>query len=491
MVQKNMMQNPALSWGNLIPNIKKILSEIEQKTIIGFGMVPYPRIVPALFLKNYVMYAVKDTADLDVLRPYAKIFCLEEKFPKAAAKIHAASYLLGNYAFHAFLKSRRQPFRLLLHRTTAPIVQKLQDLQAEWIGNKPETFQDVWLKADFHTLLKKLDISCLASVRVSKGDFSQKTFSQATQQYQPPFIVQRVYAETGLEQNPFFIKNGDDWEDMRLALSLDQNFTEVQLSPLVQGLSLSMVGCITHQGILTSSLQLQFIDVPEVLQGKPPLGILLGYDFGFCSWYAEIETTAQKITERVGEFLLSKGFLGVFGINFLYNQQTNEIFAQECIPQFPEDMHIYSLAVMNHAQVPPMDFFHLMACLGIKERFDFDAVNNKLKEHLPLSHIFLLQEGIEEMKIRLNAGAYSFNPVKKALTFQGPSAFPWELKNESEFFMLDSMPRFGRKVIGNVPSLFKLIFPRSIAESSSSVKPDVGALISMLSTALRKQENLP
>ena len=493
MLQKNNMQNLALSWGNLIPNIKKILSAIEQKTIIGFGMVPYPRIVPALFLKNYVMYAVKDTADLDALRQYKelRIFCLEEKFPKAAAKIHAASYLLGNYAFHAFLKSRRNPFRLLLHRTTAPIVQKLQDLQVDWIGNKPETFQDVWLKADFHALLKKLNIPCLASIRILKGEFSEKTFSQASQQHQPPFTVQRVYAETGLEQNPFSIKNEDDWEDMRLALSLDQNFTEVQLSPLVQGLSLAMVGCITHQGVLTSSLQLQFIDVPEVLQERPPLGILLGYDFGFCSWGAEIEIAAQKITEQVGEFLSTKGFLGVFGINFLYNQKTNEIFAQECIPQFPEDMHIYSLAVMDRAQVPPMDFFHIMACLGIKERFDFEAVNSKLKEHLPLSHIFLLQEGIAEMKLRLNSGAYSFNAKQKTLTFRGPSTFPWELKTESEFLMLDSMPRFGGKVIGNVPSLFKLIFPRSIAESSSAVKPDTGALISMLSTALRKKENLP
>ena len=52
--------------------------------------------------------------------------------------------------------------------------------------------------------------------------------------------------------------------------------------------------------------------------------------------------------------------------------------------------------------------------------------------------------------------------------------------------MLDSMPRYQQKVIDNVPSLFKLIFPRSIAESSSRVKEDVGKLIANLSTALRK-----
>ncbi len=162
-----MQPNLFTSWQAVVPNLKRVLELMQKKTIIGFGMVPYPRIVPALFLKNYEMYAVKDTADLDVLRSYAKIFCLEEKFPKAAAKIHAASYLLGNYPFHAFLNPRHYPFRLLLHRTTIPIAKKLEDLQIDWIGNKPETFQDVWLKTDFHALLKKLDIPYLASTRIA------------------------------------------------------------------------------------------------------------------------------------------------------------------------------------------------------------------------------------------------------------------------------------------------------------------------------------
>ncbi len=481
-----MQPNFSASWQAVVPNLKRVLELMQEKTLIGFGMVPYPRIVPALFLKNYEAYAVKDTADLDVLRSHAKIFCLEEKFPKAAAKIHAASYLLGNYAFHAFLKSRHYPFRLLLHRTTAPIVKKLEDLKIDWIGNKPETFQDILLKADFHALLKKLNLPCLASTRISKEEFSKNTFLQVSQQCQPPFIAQRVYSETGLEQNPFFIKEEDDWENMRLALSLDQNFTEVQLSPLSKGLSLAMVGCVTHQGVLTSSLQLQFVDVPEILYDKPPLGILLGYDLGFCQWDTKIETTAQKITEQVGKFLSAKGFLGVFGINFLYNQQTNEIFAQECIPQFPEDVHIYSLAVMGKTRVPPMDFFHLLAHLGIKENFDFSAVNSALKERLPVSHIFLLQEGVQEMKLQLRTGVYSFNPEKQALTFQREGAFTWELKNSSEFLMIDSMPRLGKPVIDNVPSLFKLIFPGSIGESSSQVQPDKAMLLSTLSKALYK-----
>jgi len=476
----------SLSWKRVIPRLDDVLRRMQEKTLIGFGMVPYPRIIPSFFLNNYLIYAVKDTADLDVLRSYTKIFCLEEKFPKAAAKIHAASYLLGNYAFQAFLKSRQRPFRLMLHRTTPPIVKKLQELNVEWIGNKPETFQDVWLKADFYELLKKLNLPHLENLRLSREEILTIPFHKLYQRWKQPITARRAYPDTGMEQSSFLIASEQDWENMRQTLSLDEKFTEIQFSPTVEGPSLSLTGCVTHLGVLTSSLQLQFVDVREVLHGHPPTGITLGYDFGFCAWSSLVEDTARQVTEKVGEFLAQKGFQGLFGIDFVYDQKTDNIFATDCLPQFPEDVHLYSLMILTRKTVPPMEFFHLMACLGIKERFDFETINGKLKERSPLAHIFLLQKGVEEMNLRLDSGIYSFNPAQKALTFQRRGAFPWDLKNESEFLMLDSMPRFGEKVIGNVPSIFKLIFPRSIAESSSRVKADVGELISVLSTALRK-----
>jgi hypothetical protein len=487
--QRNM--EPALinSWERIVPGIKGALSAIEQKTLIGFGMVPYPRIVPALFLKNYEMYAVKDTADLDVLRPYVKIFCLEEKFPKAAVKIHTASYLLGNYAFRAFLKSRRNPFRLLLHRTTAPMIKKLEAEHIEWIGNRPETFAHVWLKADFHALLAKLNLPSIGSTKISAQEIKSYTLKNILQKQPFPFLAQRAFSATGLEQSPFFIKNEDDWENMKTAVSLGQSFTELHITPLIEGLSLSMAGCITSEGVLTSSLQLQLVDIPQVSQNKEETELLVGYDFSYRDWGQEIEDTAQKITEQIGESLSEKGYKGIFGINFLYDKKTNNIYAKECMPQLPEDIHIYSLALMDEHTVPPLDFFHLLAFLCPEAKFHFKEANSALKRHLSSSHIFVPRQGIQEMKIPLRPGIYSYDFPKKELTFKREGAFPWELRNEYEFLMLDSMPRLGKPVIGNVPSLFKLVFQRSIAKSSNALQPDIAEMAETISTALRKNQN--
>ncbi len=130
-----------------------------------------------------------------------------------------------------------------------------------------------------------------------------------------------------------------------------------------------------------------------------------------------------------------------------------------------------------------------MAQLDIKEDFDFHAVNEGLKERIPLSHISLTPKGIYEMKVNLAAGVYSFSPENPALRYERPGAFLWDLKNDSGFLMIDSVPRLGTKVAQDTPTLFRLIFPRSIASSSFSIDPHIGQLITGLSTLLRKDQN--
>ncbi|MBI2113103.1 MAG: hypothetical protein HYT50_00800 [Candidatus Wildermuthbacteria bacterium] len=476
------------SWQKVFPNIENALQKLEQKLIVGFGITPYPRIVPALFLKNYLIYSAKDTADLDIMRSFVKVFCLEEKFPKAGAKVHAASYLLGNYGFQAFVKSRREPFYLLLHRTTPAIVKKLEEQHIEWIGNDPASFEEVALKTNFQELLAKLNLSHAKTLRFSNEDFATQTFQSLFDQIQQPFQLQRIYSSIGMEQNPFLVSTQEQWEETLPQLSYGEQFQEVFVSPIPQGLSLSMVGCATHLGVLTSSLHLRFLDIPEILGDERPSEIFLGHDFQFSSWNESIEDSAQTITENVGAYLEKKGYRGIFSINFVYDQNTENIVPQECTPQFPEDLHIYSLMIAQLNKVPPMDVFHLMEHLQMQESFDFQAINAGLKERMPLSHVFLRPKGIQEMKLLLSPGVYSFSQEKKSMTYIKQALFPWEARGTNEFLLIDSVPRHQKPVIQDAPSLFKLVFPRSIAMSSSKITPDAAGLIARLRAALLQNQ---
>ncbi len=480
------------SWKRTVPNFENILEKMQEKTIIAVGGEPYPRLTPALFLNNYAIYSVKNPADIDLLRNYTNIFSLEEKFPKAAVKIHSTSYLLGNYAFQAFLKSRREPFRLIFTQVLSPsAVKVLKEQGVEWLGNGPETIEDVFLKGKFRNLLKNLGLAHLPDWKISKDEFLAKNFAELYQHWEGPIVIQRADFDVNGEQGTFFVKEEKDWCDAYEILSKDTRYKEIQICPLIEGPSVSMLGCITHLGVLTSNLQLQLIDVPEALHGQLPTGVFLGHDWGFRAWTDKAEKTAQDIMESAGGFLAEKGFKGIFGIDFVCDQKREELFPLECNPRFTAALPMYSLMITNLNKIPPIEFFHLMAQLDIKEDFDFRAVNEGLKERAAVSHISLTPKGIYEMKTNLVAGVYSFSPENLALRYERPGAFLWDIKNDLEFIVADSVPRFGSKVAQDAPTLFRLIFPRSIASSSFSIDPKIGQLITVLSMLLRKDQTPP
>ena len=132
--------------------------------------------------------------------------------------------------------------------------------------------------------------------------------------------------------------------------------------------------------------------------------------------------------------------------------------------------------------------FHLLAHLGIEIDFDFDAVNAAFKKRLPIAHISLTPKGVAEMKLPIAAGIYSYDRERQELRHERPGAFLWDFRSEREFMIIDSVPRVDGRIIQNVPRLFKLIFPRQIARSSFAVEPEVGELITTLSTALRANQ---
>lgn len=479
------------AWKQYIPELEAVLRRMTEKTTIAVGVAPFPRIIPILFLdRSYQIYSVKRAVDIDLLRQYATIFCLEEKHPKIAARVHSTGYLLKNYVFQGFLKSRRYPYRLLFYQTTPLIVQTLAAQHIDWIGNRPETFENVVLKAGFRDVLKARNLPHLEDWRLPREVFLTKSFQELRDRWSTAVVVQRADFDVGGEQGTFFIHTENDWRDMHGILSRDTRFQQVQISPFIQGNSVSMLGCVTPEGILTSPLQLQLIDVPEALHGQLPTGVFLGHDWGFHPWTEATEQTAQTVVESIGEFLSQKGYKGIFGIDFMHEEETGRIFALECNPRFTGALPVFSL--MTTAQgIPPIELFHLMAHLNITTPFYFQKINNALKRRLPVAHLSLTPKGVFRINLPLAAGVYSYQKQTQTLRYERPGAFLWNIKNKNEFLLIDSIPYQGDAVIQNVPRLFKLIFPRSIASSSYKIDSEIGDMVTNLSRALRKEQEQP
>lgn len=474
-------------WKQRIPDIGKILQNMEEKTTIAVRALPYRQIIPAFFLKNYHIYSVQNVADIDPIRKYARVTSLAEHKPDVAAKVQSTSYLLNNYIFQGFLKSRKKPYRLFLNQTTPPIVETLEKLNIDYIGNDPASFASIETKAGFREVMEELSIENLPFKKIPRSEFFHKTYKELSDTISPSFVIQRADKEVGGIKGTFFVHNDTDWQKTCDTLAEeDAEYDYLQVSPFIDGQSVSMLGCVTPNGVLTSSLQLQLIDVPEVLHGDEPTGHFMGHDWGYDKWSTQAETKAQHITEQIGSYLEKHTFKGIFGVDFLYDPKTTNLYPIECNPRPTGAFPVHSLMVLQDYKVPPLDFFHLISHLNIKSDLDFDAVNEALKVRKPITHISLTPHNLETMPLSLPAGKYVHDTKTDRIEYVDDSIFPWEIQHENEFLMIDAVPRKGGLINPNVPQLFKFIFNHSIASSSSSISQEAGTIIKKIASRLYK-----
>lgn len=474
-------------WKKYIFNLDEVLGKMAEKPLVSVGIPPYPRIMPSLFLpkESYYLYCIKNSADISVLKQYANIVCLGEEDPALADKVQSTLYLLKNFKFHNFLKSLPKPYSLLFLQTTQPIVDYLHEAHIPWVGHDPKSFEQVVHKADFRKILKELQVECIPDWMVTVPQFINKEYDEIFSRWHSPFVCQPGDYE--VSGSTYFVHNAEDFEVAKNVFMTEpklQKVNEIRMSPFVTGEAVSMLGCVTHKGVLSGTLQLQFIDVPESLQGHTPTGAFFGHDWGYHPWPKEIEDQAQAVVEKVGNWLSARGYKGIFGIDFMYDAVNEKVYPLECNPRSTGAIPMYSEVNLVNG-VPPIDFFTVAEFLNIKIDFDFDAVNQAWKQYTPASHISILPLGIETMKINLPAGVYEYNMESKNLQFVRPAAFLHELK-PTEFILIDQVPMQNQVVVQNVPRLFKFIFPQSIAESTSKIKPEYAEIISGITNLLRQ-----
>ncbi len=471
-------------WKNLIPNIDAVIGELERTPILSVGITPYTRIIPSFFLENYAIYTVQRSSDVDVMEQFLSMYVLEDKFPDVAERVHGTGYLIGNHRFQGFVRSMKHTPKLMFYTMTKKIVEDLDKLQMSYIGNNPKTFEDVMYKQHFKALVKKLGLPVLPTQTYLREAFLDASYEQLQSEIGSAFVVQRGDKETGGNEGTFFIHSRADFVRCHEILAQDKSFSTIVCARFVKGHSTSMLGCVMPQGTLSGPLQLQLIDVPQSLHGVEANGIFFGNDLGFVDWEPKAEAEAQHVVEEIGEYLRTQGYKGIFGIDFLYDKETQEIYASECNPRFTGSLVLYSLMLLE-AGVPPMEFFHLLAHLNIDAKIDFDVVNIALKTRLPCAHIAFSPRGITSMEIELPAGVYECQPgAEETLRYVRPGISLADVRNPGEFLLVDTVPALHGPIEQQVPRLFKFIFPRSIAQSSYKIDKSAGLLVSVFADAL-------
>lgn len=462
-------------WKQYIRNLDEALHTMNEKTTLAVGVVPFSRVTTALFLKNHIVYCVKDCKDVPLMRQFAKVFCLEEHDPKLAEKVNNTGYLLRNYQFKAFLRSLQKPCRLFFYNVTPFIYETLQKEKYDFIGNDPKAAESVKCKADFRATLKKINLPHLPDKVVSREEFLQATFESYKDFFGGSYVCQRGDYDAGGEIATYFVHTPEDFAKTKKVFADDTRFTTVQISKFIRGDTVSMVACATRYGTLTGPLQQQLIDIPESLGNVTGRGVFVGHDWSLRPWGDFAEQESERILTTLGDYLYTQGYRGIFGVDLIVDSETKTVYPLECNPRYTGSFPLVSLLMLQH-NLPPLDFFHLAEHLNIPLTFDLATMNRALKFRSTYSHILLTVKGVTRMPIDLPAGVWHLN-AKDEICFVRPGLFPADLKAPNEFLVVDPVLKKGSNIGQNVFKLFKLIFPVGIAQNSYALKPEFSRIV--------------
>ncbi len=253
-----------------------------------------------------------------------------------------------------------------------------------------------------------------------------------------PFVVQPPVGSSG--ENTYFVNDEVDFDRVRDVLGSHQR---VKLSKYLQVPSLNghCVVLKTREGLRSIAVcpSVQIVGIPGCT-GRSE--IYCGNDFSAAGLVSKsIREEICTIMEKIGLFMGSKGFLGLFGMDFLlYDDQA---LALEINPRFQGSTMLLSLLQADRGEIP-LAALHVMQFMGLMEMFSQTFLEHlKAAYRTPYTgaHLIVHTLGDKPCRIQhdLKAGVHilvdgSIERVRSGTTYR-------DLKSPNEWCILGNLPQ--------------------------------------------------
>ena len=424
------------------------LFESVHGTFVGVGMTAFPRIIPSYFLDSYSIITLRKTGDLPQLRKKTEIFCLEEATDGSLpANARDSARLLSHQVVKRYLDKLPDPKHLLLYQNY-PDLERLARKEG-WLllANPADLRLRLRERAFFQQMAAELGLRQIPGAIWPIKVIGERGYKEWASILGPELVIQLPDIGQGGGRGTFFVRSaeaygliverlrGDTWREIRLK--------SVSIRRFIEGIPVSVAICITRQGILTSGLQEQLVDLPycnDVLED----GIFCGHVWDETRWSSAIQEDALKQANRIGEYVASLGYSGILGIDFIIHEGGREIYPIEMNPRFTGAFPMLSLLHLQNGIIP-LDVFHMLEFLDLPYQLDVEELNKQYARPIKGSHLLLfLPPGGQKVRFdRLLPGLYEYEPNEKRFFFRGDAIEYRDIQNENQFVLVDGPPDIG------------------------------------------------
>lgn len=207
---------------------------------------------------------------------------------------------------------------------------------------------------------------------------SYRTLRELAGHLGPDLVVQLPWGDSGV--TTFFISCESDYLPHAAKIAAEP---EVKIMKRIRCRQFTIEGCVTRHGTLAGPLMTELVGFPEL---TPFSGGWCGNEvFGSADSALvthEMRREAQRAVIAMGDQLRRQGYWGVFGLDFLLDQDSAALYLGEMNPRITGVTPLTSQAARDRNQ-PPLLLFHLLEWMKTDYTLDTEEFNQRWLEPGP------------------------------------------------------------------------------------------------------------
>ena len=440
-------------------------------TVAYVGVDPNYALGPDAWLERYRVACRHETPAARLMAQRGvEVFCLEHHLDGEALPSRATTGLLQHPQVTRWLTNGDARPDLLVFKPNAQAEQAAAAQGLRILGAPAAIARPAENKVAFFRLLERLDLPHPAWREI---DPSSESYETITRDLGPRVVVQGAHGFSGKGTWPVV----DAAAYALAAAALGRR--KAKASRMIEGSPMTLNACVLGPGrVRVGPLFHQVTGAPSCT--PYPLGAC-GNDWSSVPPPAEVRAEAARIARSVGTSLSEKGFLGMFGLDFVITE-SGSVVTIECNPRLVSSVSMATTLELEREDVPLLAS-HMLATAG-HDVPDAPDIEHGLRGSQLVLHN--LSGASARVDGALEAGRYRLRG--NILDFIAPALKPTECVDADDFLVLPAAAGHTVQAAGECARVQMrgglLQFPDGLGKGLGELTPQARAVADAVQSAL-------
>lgn len=277
------------------------------------------------------------------------------------------NYLLEHKEVVDYIRDRGKKGKalfLMFDQKTEKLARRL-GLEVCFPSAKMRTFMDN--KVNTNRIAEKAGVPCVPYI-LSKVKSYQHLTSISKKKLGTDLVIQTPFGDSG--HTTFFISNEREWEKYADEIVKEK---EVKVMKRINCRGSAIEACVTRHGTIVAPLMTELVGFKEL---TPYKGGWCGNEIYADAFTPDIRKKARKYTQLFGDQLRKEGYKGYFELDFLIDQDNQQLYLGELNPRITGASSITNHAVFALSDMP-LVLFHMLEWMNQPYKLSVNAINSR------------------------------------------------------------------------------------------------------------------